>query len=381
MFFGLQPLNNTLLPQYNPYMSSTLAESLFEWYAENARNLPWRVQTDPYAVWISEVMLQQTRVETVIPYYKRWMVRYPSVKALAEASRDEVLVQWEGLGYYQRAHHLHLAARIILAEHDGELPRQLDQLRRLPGIGPYTSAAIAAIAFNNDVIALDGNLQRVFSRLSDLTIDPRSPKGERQLLSMARGILPSGKASTFNQALMDLGATVCTPRAPTCSACPLTFFCLAFQRGSQEERPVRRSRKPPPHITAVSAVISRETEVLIGRRPEGMLLGGLWEFPGGKPEPGESLKSGLRRGLGEELGVEVELGPRLGIFKHAYTHFQVLVHAYACRLVDGEPQALEHTELRWVRPEELGEFPMGKVDRAISSTIVQGVPTNARSNT
>lgn len=361
-------------------MSSTLAESLFEWYTENARNLPWRVQTDPYAVWISEVMLQQTRVETVIPYYIRWMVRFPSVEALAEASRDEVLVQWEGLGYYRRAHHLHLAARIILAEYDGELPCHLDQLRRLPGIGPYTSAAIAAIAFNKDVVALDGNLRRVFSRLSDLTIDPRSPKGERQLLSMARGILPSGKASTFNQALMDLGATVCTPRTPTCSTCPLIPFCLAFQRGIQEERPVRRSRKPPPHITAVAAVLSRETEVLIGRRPEGGLLGGLWEFPGGKPEPGEALESGLRRELGEELGIEVELGPRLGIFKHAYTHFQVLVYAYACRLVAGEPQALEHTDLRWVHPEELGEYPMGKVDRAISRTIVRDVSTNTRSN-
>ena len=360
-------------------MSSTLTESLFEWYTENARNLPWRAPTDPYAVWISEVMLQQTRVETVIPYYIRWMDRFPNVESLAEASRDEVLVQWEGLGYYQRAHHLHLAAGIILAEHDGELPRQLDQLRRLPGIGPYTSAAIAAIAFNQDVIALDGNLRRVFSRLSDLTIDPRSAKGERQLLSMARGLLPSGKASTFNQAFMDLGATVCTPRAPTCSACPLTLFCLAFQRGTQEERPVRRSRRAPLHITAVAAVLSRETEVLIGRRPEGMLFGGLWEFPGGEPEPGESLEASLQRELGEALGIEVELGPRLGIFKHAYTHFQALVHAYACRLVDGEPQALEHTELRWVRPEELGEFPMGKVDRAISRRILQGVSPNARS--
>ncbi len=352
-------------------MTSTVAQVLLTWYAKHARDFPWRRQRDPYAVWVSEVMLQQTRAETVVPYYSRWMDRFPTVEALAAASRDEVLGLWEGLGYYRRAHNLHQAARLLVAEYGGELPGEVDKLRLLPGIGPYTAAAIAAIAFNQDVIAIDGNLRRVISRLIDLAIDPRSPEGERQLRSWASGELPLGQSSKFNQALMDLGAMVCVPRTPNCSACPLARSCLALQRGVQDERPVRTPKKPIPHITAVAAVLRCDEHVFIGRRPEGVLLGGLWEFPGGKPEPEESLKACLRREMGEELGVEIDVGVKLGVFNHAYTHFRVTVHAFECKLKGGEPQALEHSEVRWVSPERLREYPMGKIDRAIAHTILE----------
>ena len=350
-------------------MVSTTAKSLLAWYAKHARDLPWRGQQDPYAVWVSEVMLQQTRVETVIPYYSRWMERFPTVEALAVASRDEVLGMWEGLGYYRRAHHLHQAAHVIVAEYGGKLPDEVDKLRDLPGIGAYTAAAIVAIAFNRDVVALDGNLRRVLSRLVDLTIDPRSPEGERQLLSWALGELPSGQSSIFNQALMDLGATVCVPRIPDCARCPLAQFCLAFQRGVQDDRPVRTQRRPIPHITAAAAVLRRGKQVLIGRRPEGGLLGGLWEFPGGRLESGESLEACLRREIGEELSIEVEVGAKLGTFNHTYTHFHVTVHAFECELGEEEPRALEHSEVQWVSLENLEDYPMGKVDRAIARTI------------
>ncbi|KPK90398.1 MAG: hypothetical protein AMJ88_16190 [Anaerolineae bacterium SM23_ 63] len=352
-------------------MVSTVAQSLLAWYAKHARDLPWRRQRDPYAVWVSEVMLQQTRVETVIPYYSRWMERFPTVEALAAASRDEVLGTWEGLGYYRRAHNLHQAAHMLVTEYGGKLPGEVDKLRRLPGIGPYTAAAIAAIAFNRDVVALDGNLRRVISRLIDLPIDPRSPEGESQLRSWALGELPSGRSSTFNQALMDLGAMVCVPRIPDCVTCPLAQFCLAFQRDVQDARPVRTQRRPIPHITAAAAVLRRGEQVFIGRRPEGVLLGGLWEFPGGRLEPGESLETCLRREIGEELSVEVEVSAKLGIFNHTYTHFHVTVHAFECELKGEEPQALEHSEVRWVSPENLEEYPMGKVDRAIARTILE----------
>lgn len=358
-------------------MTSMVAQALLTWYAEHARDLPWRRQRDPYAVWISEVMLQQTRAETVVPYYLRWMDRFPTVKVLAAASRDEVLGMWEGLGYYRRAHNLHQAAQTLVAEHDGKLPDEVDELRHLPGIGPYTSASIAAIAFNQDVIAIDGNLRRVISRLIDLAIDPRSPEGERQLRSWALGELPPGQSSIFNQALMDLGAMVCVPRTPNCGACPLARSCLAFQRGVQDARPLRSPRKKIPHMTVAAAVLRRGERVLIGRRPEGVLLGGLWEFPGGRLEPQESLESCLRREIGEEIGVEVEVGVRLGAFNHAYTHFRVTVHAYGCKLIKGEPQAMWHSEVRWVSPERLGEYPMGKIDRAIGQRVSKnaGQPT------
>jgi A/G-specific adenine glycosylase len=352
-------------------MVTTVSQSLLAWYAKHARDLPWRRQRDPYAVWVSEVMLQQTRVETVIPYYSRWMDRFPTVEVLAAASRDEVLGIWEGLGYYRRAHNLHQTAHILVNEYGGKLPREVDKLRSLPGIGPYTAAAIAAIAFNCDVVALDGNLRRVISRLIDLPIDPRSSEGKRQLHSWALGTLPAGQSSTFNQALMDLGATVCVPRIPDCLVCPLARFCLAFQHGVQHERPVRAQRRPIPHITAAAAVLRRGEQVFIGRRPEGVLLGGLWEFPGGRLEPGESLQACLRREIGEELSVEVEVGAKLGAFKHTYTHFHVTVHAFECELKGEEPQALEHSEVRWVHPERLREYPMGKVDRAIARTILE----------
>ena len=352
-------------------MTSTVAQTLLTWYTKHTRDLPWRGQRDPYAVWVSEVMLQQTRAETVVPYYLRWMDRFPTAEVLVAASRDEVLGMWEGLGYYRRAHNLHQTAHILVTEHDGKLPGEVDRLRQLPGIGPYTAAAIAAIAFNQDVVAIDGNLRRVISRLIDLAIDPRSPEGERQLRSWALGELPSGQSSVFNQALMDLGAMVCVPRTPKCGACPLARSCLAFQRGVQDERPVRAPRKRIPYITVTAAVLRRDERILIGRRPEGVLLGGLWEFPGGRLEPEETLESCLRREIGEELGVEVEVGASIGAFNHAYTHFRVTVHAFECKLIRGDPQAIEHSEIRWVSPERLREYPMGKIDRAISHTILE----------
>jgi A/G-specific adenine glycosylase len=352
-------------------MSSEFSVSLLAWYEKHARDLPWRRLNNPYAIWIAEVMLQQTRVETVIPYYQRWLTRFPKVEALAEASRDEVLGLWEGLGYYQRAHNMYEAAKMIVQDQNGELPRRVEELVQLPGIGPYTAAAIAAIAFNQDVVAMDGNLRRVFSRQMDLTIDPRSPEGGRQLMAFAIDLLPTGRASTFNQALMDLGATICVPRDPACDQCPLAVHCKAFQRGVQNERPIRSTRPAVPHHIVAAAVLRQGRKVLIGRRPQGELLGGLWEFPGGTLERGETLESCLRRELEEELGVDVEIGSELGAYKHAYTHYKVTVHAFECSLLTGKPETRYHSELRWVTISKLEQYPMGKVDRAIARQIAK----------
>src|SRR3972149_3144610 len=275
-------------------MAHPLAAALLDWYAENARGLPWRRTRDPYAIWVSEIMLQQTRVETVIPYFDRWMRRFQSVEALARASQEEVLALWEGLGYYARARQMHRAAQEVVARHGGRLPSAIDELAHLPGIGRYTAAAIGAIACGAAAGALDGNLRRVLSRLFDLDEDPRSPRGEHKLLYMASAALPHGQAAAFNQALMDLGAAGCPARSPS--------------RGRGRGRPRRRGQREPPHREVPAAVIRRRGKVLIARRPEGKLLGGLWEFPGGKRERGESLEACLRRELREELGVAVRVG-------------------------------------------------------------------------
>ncbi len=345
-------------------------KALLSWYASHARQLPWRGHPDPYAVWVSEIMLQQTRVEAVVPYFERWMEAFPTVAALAAASLGDVLTAWEGLGYYSRARNLHKAARIICSEYDSELPRDAKKLRQLPGIGRYTAGAIASIAFGLDEAALDGNIRRVLARLFNVSEPARSPAGEKQLWVLAQTNLPAGQAGDYNQALMDLGATLCTPRAPDCPHCPLENQCQARLLGIQEERPVLKKKPIIPHYTVTAAVICRGELVLIAQRPLNGLLGGMWEFPGGKQQSGESLPGCLTREIQEELGTEVHVGERIGTYQHAYTHFRVTLHAFWCSLVNGgEPRPLEANELCWVRPAELTGYPMGKIDRQIAREI------------
>jgi A/G-specific adenine glycosylase len=350
-------------------MTHPASLALLAWYSDHARNLPWRHTHDPFAIWVAEIMLQQTRDETVIPYYERWMKRFPSVMDLAGADIDEVLRHWEGLGYYRRALNLHRAAVLVVEQYGGQLPKTLTALKTLPGIGAYTAAAIGALAFNIDAIALDGNLRRVFARLLDLEIDPRQPEGERRIRAWAEDLLPNGQASAFNQGLMDLGAMVCLPRVPLCEDCPLSTWCLAYEHGTQPIRPVKKPKEPIPHYFAAAGVLRREDKVLIGRRPEDKLLGGLWEFPGGKQDPNESLDQCLRRELKEELGVDVNVGANIGEFDHAYTHFRITVHAFFVEIIVGEPEPLDHAKLVWVRPSQLVQYPMGKIDRAIARKV------------
>jgi A/G-specific adenine glycosylase len=314
-------------------------------------------------------MLQQTRVETVIPYFERWMKRFPTLAALAQASEQEVLHAWEGLGYYSRARNLQRAARQVAAEWDGQMPADREALERLPGIGRYTAGAIASIAFGQDEPALDGNIRRVLSRLYDIDLPARSPEGERRLWDLAQQTLPPGRAGDLNQALMDLGATICTPGVPDCPRCPVAEFCLARARGVQEQRPVMAPKKVTPHYTVSAAVIHQNGRVLIARRPSTGLLGGLWEFPGGKQEPGETLEQCLAREISEELQVDVAVHEELGVFRHAYTHFKVTLHAFHCQIVQGEPQPLIASELYWATPAELETFPMGKIDRQIARQL------------
>lgn len=350
----------------------SFVQDLLSWYQENARELPWRSVITPYRSWVSEIMLQQTQVDTVLPFFTKWMARFPSLEALASADEQDVLTVWEGLGYYSRARNLHAAARKVVAQYDGKLPASSTELQKLPGIGRYTAAAIASIAFQEDVAAVDGNIRRVLSRIFDVTEPARSAAGEEILWSLAEQHLPEGLAGDYNQALMDLGAMICTPKNPNCDDCPISAHCLALQKGVQEKRPVKLPRKKVPHLTVTAAVIRKNGQVLLAKRPQKGLLGGLWEFPGGTMESEDAdLQSCLKREIQEELGARIHVGPSLGIFRHAYTHFKITLHPFLCELVAGEqPQAIECDDLAWVSFDEFDNFPMGKVDRQIARQLV-----------
>ena len=350
-------------------MANPLSEKLLEWYAVHARDLPWRGHPDPYAIWISEIMLQQTRVEAVIPYFHRWMARFPSVFELAAAPQQEVLSLWEGLGYYARARNLHQAAALIVEEYAGQLPQDAEELQKLPGIGRYTAAAISSIAFGKDQAALDGNIRRVLARVFDVDLPARSTQGERLLWQLAKENLPTGSAGEYNQALMDLGARICTPSTPNCPQCPLALHCQSLKLGNQQERPVKKTKPEIPHYTVAAAVIRSNGKVFIAQRPDKGLLGGMWEFPGGKIEPNESLETCLKREICEELNVDIAVGAPVGVYQHGFTHFKITLHAFECQLVQGSPVANEHNDLRWVKLAELQDFPMGKVDRQIAEAL------------
>ena len=305
-------------------------------------------------------MLQQTRVDTVIPYYERWLAQFPTVAALAAAPEQSVLSAWEGLGYYSRARNLHKAAKMVVSEFGGELPREVTQLRRLPGIGRYTAAAIASIAFNQDVATLDGNLRRVFSRVFDMSQPADSPAGEETLWALAQEYLPPGRAGDYSQALMDLGASICSPKNPLCLLCPLGEICRARELGVQEQRPILKPKAAVPHKVKAAAVILRDGCALLSQRPAKGLLGSLWEFPAAEVDA--DFPEALVTAIETEYKLRVNPLARLGEFRHAYTHFTLTESAWVCDLLENA----EGESMRWVPLAALNEYPMGKVDRAIA---------------
>jgi A/G-specific adenine glycosylase len=352
-----------------------LSSKLLRWYHANKRTLPWRghASRSAYAVWVSEIMLQQTRVEAVIPYFENWMRLFPTVHALADATEQAVLNAWEGLGYYSRARNLHKAAKIVADQYHGELPRDLDELRNLPGIGRYTLGAIASIAFGMDVSALDGNIKRVYSRIFDLEEPVDSPAGEKLLWDLADQYLPKGHAGDYNQALMDLGATICVPKNPRCLICPVMKLCQARQNGTQNQRPVKTPKKDVPHYVHAAAVIVERKKVLLAQRPSQGLLGGMWEFPNGRVDgdPAAALPKVLKTGYNLRLRLKrKEASPQkkaFGVVEHGYSHFRVTVHAYLCELLSMPKE----TNLKWVSLNKLYTYPMGRIDRQIANMIME----------
>lgn len=324
-------MNGSPKPDY-----AAIGETLVDWFLVARRDLPWRRTTDPYRIWVSEIMLQQTQVVTVIPYYERFVLRFPTVEALARAELDEVLSLWQGLGYYARARSLHRAARILCEQNGCRVPATRTELLALPGIGDYTAGAILSIAFDHDEIAIDGNIERVLCRVFNDDQDPKSGAGRKALRAYAGAVLVKGRAGLSNTALMELGATICTPRRPRCPECPIAAWCQARALGIQELRPVRSPRGELPHREFVAAFCQREGRLLVVRRAPRGLLGGLWELPGGEFEPDQDRAEALLRHLRVGLGVMGRVGEPLAIVHHGYTHFSSTVHVYAFQ-IEGEP--------------------------------------------
>jgi A/G-specific adenine glycosylase len=331
--------------------------ALLAWYRRHGRDLPWRRSRDPYAIWVSEIMLQQTRVETVIPYYERFMGSFPDVQALAAADTDEVLRHWAGLGYYRRARHLQAAARQVAGERGGEIPSDPAELRRLAGVGRYTAGAIASIAFDRPEPVLDGNVTRVLARLLELREDLSGATACERLWKEAAALARGPQPGALNQALMELGATLCTPRAPRCEACPVATACGARAAGDPEALPAKRRRAPPRSLRAACALLMRRGRALAVRRPPEGLLGGLWELPGGELAAGEQSETGLVRALRERVGLlaagHVE---RIGTVRHVFTHRVLELHVFRAE-ARGRVRLAGFDAHRWVVPRGLGGLP------------------------
>ncbi len=345
--------------------------SLLDWFDAEFRELPWRQTRDPYKIWVSEVMLQQTQVKTVIPYYQRFVAALPVVASLAAADLSQVLKLWEGLGYYARARNMKKAAEQIVREHSGVFPKSMKEIERLPGIGEYTAAAVASIAFGTAVPAIDGNVSRVLARLFFIHENPKTPSGHRTIKGLAERLLDRERPGDFNQAMMELGAVICTPRRPQCPLCPVKSFCDAFVRGMQEHVPVKNAKKEQPHVNIAVGLVWNGNRLLIDRRHEKGLLGGLWEFPGGKIEEGETPEQAVVREVREELGVETEVLGHFMSLDHAYTHFSITLHAFHCRYLGGEPQALDCAEWRWATKEELPKLAFPRANAKLIAKLLE----------
>ena len=370
---------------------------LLEWWQSHGRRdpqqKPWMYRADtswplpnqllsPYGIWIAEVMLQQTQLQVVLPYWQRWMEAFPTLEALAQANEHDVLLRWQGLGYYSRARRL-LAGAQQLIEQIAPLssttlsawPKDLECWMSLPGIGRTTAAGILSSAFNSPLAILDGNVRRVLARLY---AHPRSPSRDEGLFWQWSELLIEAdpvRARDLNQALMDLGATVCTPRAPNCGACPWREQCAAYAACDVEHYPVKDTpRAVPFQVIGVGVVLNDAGEVLIDQRLNEGLLGGLWEFPGGKQEPDEAIEDTISRELREELAIEVSVAEELITVEHAYSHKKLRFVVHLCQWRTGEPQPLASQQVRWVRPESLANYPFPAANAKIIAALLKHLP-------
>jgi A/G-specific adenine glycosylase len=340
-----------------------IVQSLLQWFRITNRDLPWRHTYNPYHVWISEIMLQQTQMDRGVTYFLRWIKRFPNVQAVAVAEEQEILKYWEGLGYYARARNLHKAARVIVGEFGGEVPCEYQRLLTLPGIGPYTAAAIASVAGNFDVPVIDANVARVYARLFNINAPVKERKTQKRLGEIAENLLPKGQARAYNQALMDFGGLVCTPKNPHCIKCPVAASCRALHAGTVADRPVLGPKKKIITVHKVAGFIRWREEIFIQQRKAGDVWGGLWEFPGGeigsgegetKGEPGTQIVSEIL----QDTGLSVTLVKPLTRVVHQYTHHKIMLYCFLC-ILEGEktePMLRSACNSQWIVAHKLNQF-------------------------
>ncbi|OAN59819.1 A/G-specific adenine glycosylase [Balneola sp. EhC07] len=333
--------------------------------------MPWREEKDPYKIWISEIMLQQTRVDQAWPYFENFMKVFPTVFDLAKADQQQVLKAWEGLGYYSRARNLHSASKMIVEDYNGKLPETYDEIIKLKGIGPYTAAAITSIAFGLPNAVVDGNVIRVITRYFGIEDDVRKTGTVKEVQSLVNELISQKQPAEFNQGMMELGATVCSPHNPDCLNCPIQSGCIATKIAKTDIIPYKSKAKKKPHkVIGVGIIEAEDGKLLIALRPEDAMLGGLWEFPGGKQEKGETIQQTVERELLEELDVEVHAFKEFMTLKHTYSHFSITMHAWFCTLISGTPKAKSSQEIRWVKRSELEEYPFPKANKVLTERLI-----------
>lgn len=358
------------MPERSSAQQSWLRRRLLDWFARHQRDLPWRGNRDPYRIWVSEVMLQQTQTATVVPFFHRFLDTFPTLADLAAATEHEVLRQWEGLGYYRRARDLHRAAQQIVSEHKGQFPRDPAVLATLPGMGRYTVGAVLSQAFELRLPILEANSQRVLCRLFGIREEPTRGSTRRKLWEIAESLLPRRHVGDFNQALMELGALVCTPTTPRCPQCPLQKACVANRLGLQEKIPSRLPRKSSLLVREVCVVIRRAARVLLVQRPPDGRWPGLWEFPHGPMEAGEQLEAAVERIAGEMTGIRIRLGAEVLAIRHTVTHHRIILTCFEANYRGGRFRSKVYAQGRWIEPEQLASYPISAPQRRLAQALV-----------
>ncbi len=350
-------------------------KNLIDWYLNNHRSLPWRKTEDPYRIWVSEAMLQQTQVSTVLPYYRKFLQKFPTIKHLARAELHDVLKVWEGLGYYARARNLHRAAGNVQQQYQGNIPTTWNQFRKLPGVGDYIAAAVLSIAFGLPYAVVDGNVKRVLARLQCITAPLNNSTSTKRFKETAEALKDTQMPGTYNQALMELGAIICKPKHPLCDRCPVQRFCLAYQTKTVAEYPKKKAARQTPQYHIAIGVVFKNGRVLITQRKPDGLLGGLWEFPGGKIKKGESAESACVREIKEEVSLQVAVIDYLAQVKHAYTHFKITMEIFCCNYKSGRVKRNGPVAHRWIKLDEIDQYALPRANHKFLPKLKKWIET------